>query len=226
SDLLYGKEKLIALAQKNSLVAAIFYRMMVNEINEGYTGISNFIYEKIIDNPFLILDKNRNVGVVGYDYTINFKNNYKALKEIIDGIDISEIKNIFLLDDENRLHLKLTYQRLSEYRNNKYVNKLLHLIEDEIDSIKKTDDTDIYRDLYLEFFSNHQFNNRVIIHEIAQLESYFNNNYQERNHGYHPSNFYINENDPLTLLEKSFNQNKNEIDGNYLLSEEYHKLHE
>lgn len=110
---------------------------MVNEINEGYTGISNFIYEKIIDNPFLILDKNRNVGVVGYDYTINFKNNYKALKEIIDGIDISEIKNIFLLDDENRLHLKVTYQRLSEYRNNKYVNKLLHLIKDEIDSIKK-----------------------------------------------------------------------------------------
>ncbi|SUC21153.1 RTX family protein [Proteus mirabilis] len=31
----YGKEKLIALAQKNSLAAAIFYRMMVNEINEG-----------------------------------------------------------------------------------------------------------------------------------------------------------------------------------------------
>ncbi|RLZ14886.1 hypothetical protein, partial [Proteus mirabilis] len=86
-DLLYGKEKLIALAQKNSLAAAIFYRMMVNEINEGYTGISNFIYEQIIDNPFLILDKNRNIGVVGYDYTINFKNNYKALKEIIDGID-------------------------------------------------------------------------------------------------------------------------------------------
>ncbi|HEJ9687462.1 TPA: RTX toxin [Proteus mirabilis] len=219
-DLLYGKEKLIALAQKNSLVAAIFYRMMVNEINEGYTGISNFIYEQIIDNPFLILDKNRNVGVVGYDYTINFKNNYKTLKEIIDGIDISEIKNLFLLDDENRLHLKLTYQRLSEYRNNKYVNKLLHLIEDEIDSIKKADDTGIYRDLYFEFFSNHQFNNRVIIHEIAQLESYFNNNYQERNYGYHPSNFYINENDPLTLLEKSFNQNKNEIDGSYLLFNE------
>ncbi|WP_350420486.1 hypothetical protein, partial [Proteus mirabilis] len=37
---------------------------------------------------------------------------------------------------------------------------------------------------------------------------------------YHPSNFYINENDPLTLLEKSFNQNKNEIDGSYLLFNE------
>lgn len=219
-DLLYGKEKLIALAKKNSLIAAIFYRMMVNEINEGYTGISNFIYEQISDNPFLILDKNRNVGVVGYDYTINFKNNYKALKEIIDGINVSEIRNLFLLDDENRLHLKVTYQRLSEYRNNKYVNKLLHLIEDEIDSIKKTDDTGIYRDLYFDFFRNQQFNNRVIIHEIVQLESYFNNNYQERNHGYHPSNFYINENDPLTLLEKSFNQNKNEIDSSYLLFNE------
>ncbi|RFY48965.1 hypothetical protein CA303_26450, partial [Salmonella enterica subsp. enterica serovar Enteritidis] len=32
--------------------------------------------------------------------------------------------------------------------------------------------------------------------------------------------FYINENDPLTLLEKSFNQNKNEIDGSYLLFNE------
>ena len=219
-DLFYGKEKLISLAQKNSLVAATFYRMMVNEINEGYTGISNFIYEQIIDNPFLILDKNRNIGVVGYDYTINFKNNYKTLKEIIDSIDISEIKNHFLLDDENRLHLKITYQRLSEYRNNKYVNKLLHLIEDEIDAIKKEDDTRIYRDLYFEFFRSQQFNNRFIIHEIAQLESYFNNSYRERNYGYHPSNFYINENDPLTLLEKSFNQNKNEIDSSYLLFDE------
>ncbi len=219
-DLMHGKEKLISLAQKNSLAAAILYRMMVNEINEGYTGISNFIYEQIIDNPFLILDKNRNIGVVGYDYTINFKNNYKTLKEIIDSIDISEIKNHFLLDDENRLHLKITYQRLSEYRNNKYVNKLLHFIEDEIDAIKKEDDTRIYRDLYFEFFRSQQFNNRFIIHEIAQLESYFNNSYRERNYGYHPSNFYINENDPLTLLEKSFNQNKNEIDSSYLLFDE------
>lgn len=60
------------------------------------------------------------------------------------------LKNIFSLDDENRLHLKLTYQRLSEYRNNKYVNKLLHLIEDEIDSIK-TDGYRYYRDYIWSF---------------------------------------------------------------------------
>ncbi|EOG1985030.1 TPA: calcium-binding protein [Proteus mirabilis] len=219
-ELIYGKEKLISLAKKNSLVAAILYRMMVNEINEGYTGVSNFIYEQIINSPFLTLDNNRNIGVVGYDYTINFKNNYRVLKEIIDSIDEPELKNFFLLDDENNLHLKVTYQRLSEYRNNKYVNKLLNLIEDKIDAIKNPDDTGIYRDLYFDFFRNHQFNNRIIIHEIAQLESYFNNNYQEKNYSYHPSNFYINEKDPLALLEKSFSQNKNEVDCSYLLFDE------
>ncbi|NAC33145.1 RTX toxin, partial [Escherichia coli] len=78
----------------------------------------------------------------------------------------------------------------------------------------------IYRDLYFDFFRNHQFNNRIIIHEIAQLESYFNNNYQEKNYSYHPSNFYINEKDPLALLEKSFSQNKNEVDCSYLLFDE------
>ena len=81
-ELIYGKEKLIALAKKNSLVAAILYRMMVTEINEGYTGVSNFIYEQIINSPFLTLDNNRNIGVVGYDYTINFKNNYRVLTNL------------------------------------------------------------------------------------------------------------------------------------------------
>lgn len=65
--------------------------MMVNEINEVILELVILFMSKLLIT-LLILDKNRNVGVVGYDYTINFKNNYKALKEIIDSIDISEIK--------------------------------------------------------------------------------------------------------------------------------------
>ncbi|WP_368868908.1 hypothetical protein, partial [Proteus penneri] len=125
----YGKEKLIQLAEKNSLVAAKFYQLMVNEISDGTHGISNFIYNQIIENPYLPLDKKRSVGVEGYDYTIEFHNSSQYVNEIVEGINIPELKNTILIEGKNKLHLKENYKKLSEYRSDKYVNKLLNLIE-------------------------------------------------------------------------------------------------
>lgn len=212
----YGKEKLIQLAGKNSLVAAKFYQLMVNEISDGTHGLSNFIYNQIIESPYLSLDENRSIGIYGYDYTIDLKSHYLYATEIVDNINIPELKNTLLISGENKLHLKETYKKLSEYRNDKYINKLLNLIEIEIDT-SKGDKQGNYSDLYFDLFRNNQFTNRMIVHEINQLESYFVNHYSERNHGYHPSVFYINEHEPAVLLEKSLNQNKNEIDCSYLL---------
>lgn len=56
-EFIYGKNNLIALAEKNSLVAAKLYQLMLNEINEGTRGISNFIYDNIIESPYLLSDK-------------------------------------------------------------------------------------------------------------------------------------------------------------------------
>ncbi|MBI6542007.1 RTX toxin [Proteus vulgaris] len=214
--LIYGKEKLISLAEKNSLVAAKLYQLMVNEINDGSHGVSNFIYNQIIESPYLLLDKNRNAGVEGYDYTIEFKNNYQYLIEIIEHIDIPELKNTFLIEDNNKLHLKENYQKLSKYRDNEDINKLLNLIEIEID-VKKGNNLSSYHELYFDYFRNNQFSNRMIVHEINQLETYFNNNYCERNYGYHPNNFYVNEENIHILFDKSLNQNRNKIDCSYLL---------
>lgn len=214
--LIYGKKNLISLAEKNSLVASKLYQLMVNEINDGSHGVSNFIYNQIIDSPYLLWDKNRNAGIEGYDYTIEFKNNYQYLIEIIEQIDIPELKNTFLIEDNNKLHLKENYQKLSKYRDNEDINKLLDLIEIEID-VKKGNNLSSYSDLYFDYFRNNQFSNRMIVHEINQLETYFNNNYRERNYAYHPNNFYINEENIHILFDKSLNQNRNKIDCSYLL---------
>ncbi|MGO2679777.1 MAG: calcium-binding protein [Proteus vulgaris] len=215
-EFIYGKNNLIALAEKNSLVAAKLYQLMLNEINEGTRGISNFIYDNIIESPYLLSDKNRNMGVYGYDYTIEFKENYQYLNEIIKGIDIPELKNTLLIEDHNKLHLKDNYKNLLEYKNNKYVNKLLDLIKNEID-LKRNNRLGSYHDLFFDFFINQQFNNKMIIHEIGQLENYFLNHYREKNYGYHLKDFYIHEDNPYVLLEKSLWQNKNKIDCSYLL---------
>ncbi len=212
----YGKEKIIQLAKKNSLVAAKFYQLMVSEINDGTHGVSNFIYNQIIESPYLPVDKNRNVGVEGYDYTIEFKNNYQYLIEIIECIDILELKNIFLIEGNNKLHLKENYNYISKYRDNEYVNKLIYLIESEID-FKKGNNLSSYHDLYFDYFRNNQFSNRMIVREINQLESYFNKNYREINYAYHQNNFYINDDNPNVIFEYSLNQNKNKMDCSYLL---------
>lgn len=212
----YGKEKLLQLAEKNSLVAAKFYQLMVNEISDGAHGISNFIYNQIIESPYLPVDKKRHVGVEGYDYTIEFHNSYQYVNEIVEGINTPELKNTILIKDENKLHLKESYKKLLEYRNDKSVSKLLNLIETEID-INKGNDTGYYSKLYVDLFRNNQFTNRMIMHEIDQLESYYNTNYREINYTYHPDNFYVNQNEPSAIFESSFNQNKNEIDCSYLL---------
>ncbi len=212
----YGKEKLIQLAEKNSLVAAKFYQLMVNEISDGTHGISNFIYNQIIENPYLPLDKKRSVGVEGYDYTIEFHNSSQYVNEIVEGINIPELKNTILIEGKNKLHLKENYKKLSEYRSDKYVNKLLNLIETEID-INKGDKTGYYSELYFELFRNNQFINRMIMHEISQLENYFNNGYREHNYSYHPSNFYIDKDNPIDIFEYSLSKNKDEIDCSYLL---------
>ncbi|UDF26495.1 hypothetical protein [Proteus terrae] len=215
-ELIYGKDKLIALSEKNSSVAAKFYQLILNEINEGKKGISNFIYNNIIESPYLLLDKNRNVGIDGYDYTIEFKGDYKYLNEVIKGIDILELKNTLLIEDKNKLHLKENYKKLSEYKDHENVNKLLVFIENQID-LKRKEHLSSYHDLYFDFFINQQFTNKMITHEITQLEDYFLSNYRERNYDYHPNNFYFNEDDPSVLLDKSLNKNKNEIDCSYLL---------
>ncbi|QEZ91132.1 RTX toxin [Proteus sp. CD3] len=212
----YGKEKLIQLAEKNSLVAAKLYQLMVSEINDGAHGVSNFIYNQIIASPYLPVDKNRNVGVEGYDYTIEFKNNYQYLIEIIERINIPELKNLFLIEDNNKLHLKESYNYISKYRDNEYVNKLIYLIESEI-NFKKGDDLSSYHDLYFDYFRNNQFSNRMIVREINQLENYFNKNYREVNYAYHQNNFYINDDNPNVIFEYSLNQNKNKMDCSYLL---------
>ena len=214
--LIYGKDKLIALSKKNSLVAAKFYQLMINEINEGNKGVSNFIYNNIIESPYLSLDENRSMGVYGYDYTIEFKENHQYIDEVIKGIDIPELKNTLLLEEGNKLHLKDNYKKLLEYKNHNYVNKLIGFIENEID-LKKGNKLSSYNDLYFDFFINQQFTNKMIIHEMVQLENYFLNNYREKNYGYYQNNFFINEDDPRVLLEKSLNQNKNKIDCSYLL---------
>lgn len=214
----YGKEKLIQLAEKNSLVAAKFYQLMVNEINDGTHGVSNFIYNQIIESPYLSVDKKRSVGVAGYDYTIEIHNSYQYVNEIVEGINIPELKNTILIKDKNQLHLKENYKKLSEYRSDNYVSKLLNLIETEID-INKGNKSGYYSELYVELFRNNQFTNRMIMHEISQLESYYNTNYREINYTYHPDNFYLNQNEPSAIFESSFNQYKNEIDCSYLLFE-------
>lgn len=215
-ELIYGKDKLIALSKKNSSVAAKFYQLMINEINGGRNGVSNFIYNNIIESPYLLLDKNRSVGINGYDYTIEFKENYQYLNEIIKGVDIPELKNTFLIEDQSKLHLKENYKKLLEYKEHDNVNKLIRFIENKID-LKREGSLNSYHDLYFDLFINHQFANRMIIHEITQLENYFLNNYREKNYDYHQNNFYLNEDDPRTLLEKSLNKNKNKIDCSYLL---------
>ncbi|MDL5168322.1 RTX toxin [Proteus faecis] len=212
----YGKEKLMQLAEKNSLVAAKFYQLMVNEISDGTYGVSNFIYNQIIESPYLSIDKKRCVGVEGYDYTIEFHNSYQYVNEIVESINIPELKNTILIEDESKLHLKENYKKLSEYRSDKYVNKLLSLIETEID-INKGDKVGYYSELYFDLFRNNQFTNRMIMHEICQLENYFNNGYREHNYSYHPSNFYIDKDNPVDIFEYSFSKNKNEIDSSYLL---------
>lgn len=212
----YGKEKLIQLAGKNSLVAAKFYQLMVNEISDGTHGVSNFIYNQIIESPYLSVDKKRSVGVEGYDYTIEFHNSYQYVNEIVKHINIPEIKNTILIKDENKLHLKENYNKLSEYRNDKYVNQLLNLIETEID-LKKGNEAGCYSECYIDLFRNNQFTNRMIVHEINQLESYYNTNYREKNYTYHPDNFYLSQSDPSAIFEDSLNQNKNEMDCSYLL---------
>ncbi|WP_235379051.1 hypothetical protein, partial [Proteus faecis] len=135
------------LAEKNSLVAAKFYQLMVNEISDGTYGVSNFIYNQIIESPYLSIDKKRCVGVEGYDYTIEFHNSYQYVNEIVESINIPELKNTILIEDESKLHLKENYKKLSEYRSDKYVNKLLNLIETEID-INKGDKVRYYSELY------------------------------------------------------------------------------
>ncbi len=212
----YGKEKLIQLAEKNSLVAAKLYQLMVSEINDGAHGVSNFIYNQIIASPYLPVDKNRNIGVEGYDYTIEFKNNYQYLVEIIERINIPELKNLFLIEGNNKLHLKESYNYISRYRDNECVNKLIYLIESEI-NFKKGDDLSSYHDLYFDYFRNNQFSNRMIVREINQLENYFNKNYREVNYAYHQNNFYINDDNPNVIFEHSLNQNKNKMDCSYLL---------
>lgn len=212
----YGKERLIQLAEKNSFVAAKLYQLMVNEISDGTHGVSNFIYNQIIESPYLPVDKKRSVGVEGYDYTIEFHNSYQYVNEIVEGINIPELTNTILIKGENKLHLKENYKKFSEYRSDKHVNKLLNLIENEID-INKGNEIGHYSELYVDLFRNNQFTNRMLVHEINQLESYFIQNYREKNYGYHPSVFYINERDPAILLERSLNQNKNEVDCSYLL---------
>ncbi|MCT8230963.1 calcium-binding protein [Proteus terrae] len=215
-ELIYGKDNLIVLSEKNSSVAAKFYQLMINEINEGKKGISNFIYNNIIESPYLLLDKNRSAGIDGYDYTIEFKGDYQYLNEVIKGIDISELKNTLLIEDRNKLHLKENYKKLSEYKDHENINKLLVFIENKID-LKRKEHLSSYHDLYFDFFANQQFTNKMITHEIAQLEDYFLSNYREKNYDYHPNNFYLNEDDPSALLDKSLNKNKNEIDCSYLL---------
>lgn len=217
--LIYGKEKILSLSESNNLVAAKLYQLMVNEISDNNYGISNFIYNQIIESPYLLLDKNKSAGIEGYDYTITFKQNHQEIHNIVESIDIPELKNTMLIEDLNILHLKYSYQRLSEYKNNENVAKLVSVIENEID-LKRDGSSDSYRDLYFDLFVNNKFTNRMIVHDIEQLEYYFNNNLRERNYGYHYYNFYIDEANPGTLLEKSFNKNKNEIDSSYILFDE------
>ncbi|WP_109406121.1 RTX toxin [Proteus hauseri] len=217
--LIYGKEKILSLSESNNLVAAKLYQLMVSEISDNNYGISNFIYSQVIESPYLLLDKNKSAGIEGYDYTITFKQNNQELHNIVESIDIPELKNTILIESLNTLHLKYNYQRLSEYKNNESVDKLVSVIENEID-LKRGESSDSYRDLYFDLFINNRFKNRMIVHDIEQLEYYFNNNLRERNYGYHYYNFYIDEANPGALLEKSFNKNKNEIDCSYILFDE------
>ncbi|MEQ4922653.1 calcium-binding protein [Proteus hauseri] len=213
---IYGKDKLISLAEKNSLVAAKFYQLMNAEINDENYGISNFIYNQMIESPYLELDKERSKGIDGYDYTIVFKKYDNYLSTIIKNINIPELKNTLVVDGLNVLHLKDNYQSLLEYRDDENVNKLICLIENEI-KLKKGDLLGSYRELYFDYFKNNNFINRMITHEINQLELYYNNSYREHNYSYHPDNFYIDEDNESFLLNRALNENKNNIDSSYLL---------
>lgn len=62
--LLFGKETLLSLSEKNSFVAARLYQLMISEINEGIKGISNFIYNQIIESPYLSSDKKKGLMVL------------------------------------------------------------------------------------------------------------------------------------------------------------------
>lgn len=217
SDLIFSKEKLLAVAEKNTSAAAKIYQFMVNEINNENRGISEFIYNNLIESSYLLLDKRENQGIVGYDFTIIFKEVDINLKKLIDSINVGDLKNTLYLEDVNTLHLKDHYQKINQYRNDENVNKLLNLIEKEI-KLRINEPDNSYRYLYLELFSNQQYFNKMIMHEINQLEAFYYNN-TKQNHYYHYSQFYIPENDPKKLIEKTFNTFKSHMDNSYIIFE-------
>ncbi|HBC2875023.1 TPA: hypothetical protein JAD31_003621, partial [Proteus mirabilis] len=103
------RNKIIALAKKNSTIATKLYQVMINGINDGDFEKSKFIYDQIINHKFLTDDTKRPQGIASYDYTIVLNNNESNILEIINKIDTKQLKNMIYYDGNNQIHLRLTY---------------------------------------------------------------------------------------------------------------------
>ncbi len=176
SRLFYGelggeKNKIIALAEKNSTIATKLYQIMVNGINNGDDYSIKFIYDKIINHKFLTDDKNRPQGIAGYDYTIVLNNNEINILEIINKIDTNQLKNMIYYDGDNKIHLRLTYNELMIFKNNNGVKELLSVIDKEIDKYRKGNN-ETNQEIFTKVFINNEYVNRVLQLEFNELNNF------------------------------------------------------
>lgn len=176
SRLFYGelvdeKNKIIALAEKNSTIATKLYQIMVNGLNNGNIYSIKFIYDKIINHKFLTDDTKRPQGIAGYDYTIVLNNNEINILEIINKIDTNQLKNMIYYDGDNQIHLRLTYDELMIFKNNNGVKELLSIIDKEIDKHRK-DNNETNQEIFTKIFINNEYVNRVLQLEFNELNNF------------------------------------------------------
>lgn len=165
------KNKIIAMAEKNSIIATKLYQSMVNGVNNGNINDSKFVYDRIITHKYLIEKISRPQGVANYDYTIVFDNHNHNLKEIINDIDINQLKNRIYLDGDNQLNLRINYNELILFNNNKSVKELLSIIDKEIDK-HRDGNSKSNQEIFSEKFINNDYVNRILQLEFDELSNF------------------------------------------------------
>ncbi|HEK3030721.1 TPA: hypothetical protein SMV09_003455, partial [Proteus mirabilis] len=166
------RNKIIALAKKNSTIATKLYQVMINGINDGDFEKSKFIYDQIINHKFLTDDTKRPQGIASYDYTIVLNNNESNILEIINKIDTKQLKNMIYYDGNNQIHLRLTYNELMLFNNNQGIKELLLIIDKEIDKYRDGNNK-TNQEIFTEVFINNEYVNRILQLEFNELNNFF-----------------------------------------------------
>lgn len=212
-----NKDNFLSIASKNSSVAARIYQIIVSETNGSYFGISDFIYNNIKSN--FLLNNRSSVD------KINYKNYYfmlekENIKNIIDGISIEYIKDGFFIISNDKVYTNITYNQLNNNREDPAINYLLEVIENQLDKkIIYKDKT--YNEIYISTYSTQDYKDFLLQKEISELESIYK---EDNDAEYFPNRFYIEEEDPEKLINKSIELYISELDTHNVLFEYDEKI--